>query len=149
MILEEILSPKRCHNKISVASKTQLLSILSDIIASDNKSLNAKNVFSALVERERLGTTCLNKGIAIPHCKVKKCNKVAGFLVTLENPVDYGASDGLPVDLVFALVAPSSNDKEHGNTRAEIAEFLSDDDFCFMARQTFDNEDLYNVAIMT
>ena len=101
-----------------------------------------------MVERERLGTTGLSKGVAIPHCKVAECTKVTGFLVTLENPIDFGASDGLPVDLIFALVAPSSNDKQHDNILNEIVNFLGDDDFCFMARQTFDNEDLYNVAIM-
>ena len=148
MILEEILSPMRCHNKISVASKGKLLSTLSDIIALDDKNFDAEVVFSALVERERLGTTGLSKGVAIPHCKVAECTKVTGFLVTLENPIDFGASDGLPVDLIFALVAPSSNDKQHDNILAEIVNFLGDDDFCFMARQTFDNEDLYNVAIM-
>lgn len=148
MILEEILTPTRCHNKISVASKGKLLSILSDIIALDDKNFDAEVVFSALVERERLGTTGLSKGVAIPHCKVAECTKVTGFLVTLENPIDFGASDGLPVDLIFALVAPSSNNKQHDNILAEIVNFLGDDDFCFMARQTFDNEDLYNVAIM-
>ena len=148
MILEEILTPMRCHNKISVASKGKLLSTLSDIIALDDKNLDADVVFSALVERERIGTTGLRKGVAIPHCKVSECTKVTGFLVTLENPIDFGASDGLPVDLIFALVAPSSNDKQHDNILNEIVNFLGDDDFCFMARQTFDNEDLYNVAIM-
>lgn len=148
MILEEILSPMRCHNKISVASKGKLLSTLSDIIALDDKNLDADVVFSALVERERIGTTGLSKGVAIPHCKISECTKVTGFLVTLENPIDFEASDGLPVDLIFALVAPSSNDKQHDNILDEIVNFLGDDDFCFMARQTFDNEDLYNVAIM-
>lgn len=148
MTLEEILTPTRCHNKISVASKGKLLSTLSNIIALDDKNFDADDVFSALIERERLGTTGLSKGVAIPHCKVAECTKVTGFLITLENPIDFGASDGLPVDLIFALVAPSSNDKQHDNILAEIVNFLGDDDFCFMARQTFDNEDLYNVAIM-
>lgn len=148
MTLEEILTPTRCHNKISVASKGKLLSTLSNIIALEDKNFDADDVFSALIERERLGTTGLSKGVAIPHCKVAECTKVTGFLITLENPIDFGASDGLPVDLIFALVAPSSNDKQHDNILAEIVNFLGDDDFCFMARQTFDNEDLYNVAIM-
>jgi PTS system nitrogen regulatory IIA component len=148
MTLEEILTPTRCHNKISVASKGKLLSTLSNIIALDDKNFDVDDVFSALIERERLGTTGLSKGVAIPHCKVAECTKVTGFLITLENPIDFGASDGLPVDLIFALVAPSSNDKQLGNILAEIVNFLDDDDFCFMARQTFDNEDLYNVAIM-
>lgn len=145
MTLEEILTPRRCHNKISVLSKKKLLSTLSNIFALDNPSLDADKVFSALVRRERLGTTSMGKGVAIPHCKITECTKATGLLVTLENPIDFGASDGLPVDLFFALVVPSSND----DNLAEIFKFLSDDDFCFMARQTFDNEDLYNVAIMT
>ena len=149
MIIEEILTPKRCHNKISVTSKTRLLSTISNIIATDNNSLDADTVFCGFVERERLGVTSLGKGVAIPHCKIAACTKITGSLITLENPIDFGASDGQPVDLIFALVAPNSNDKQHDNTLAEIAKLLNDDDFCFMARQTFDNEDLYNVTIMT
>ena len=149
MILEEILTPRRCHSKISVLSKTKLLSTLSNIIALDNTNLDADKLFSALAGRERLGTTSLSKGVAIAFCQIAECTKTAGFLVTLKNPIDFGARDGLPVDLVFVLVAPSTNDNKFDNDLAEISKFLSDNDFCFMARQTFDNEDLYNVAIMT
>jgi PTS system nitrogen regulatory IIA component len=99
--------------------------------------------------REQLGTTGLGKGIAIPHCRLAQCTKAIGALVSLDSPVDYDSLDGEPVDLVFALIVPEDGDDEHVKALGEIASLFLDEDLCFTLRHTFDDEDLYNVAIMT
>jgi PTS system nitrogen regulatory IIA component len=69
--------------------------------------------------------------------------------MTLDQGIDFDAIDAEPVDLVFALIVPEGRDDEHVQALGEIASLFQDDDLCFTLRQTFDDEDLYNIAIMT
>ena len=98
--------------------------------------------------REQLGSTGLGKGIAIPHCRVPLCKDIMGMLITLEDPVDFDAVDGKPVDILFVLIVPEQEMDEHVRTLAGLAELFNDDDFCFTLRQTNNSEDLFNIAIM-
>lgn len=149
MHLEEILSPSRCRSKIEGVSKKRVLNTVSDLIAQEFDGVDGDDVFAALMAREQLGTTGLGKGIAIPHCRLAHCDRVVGALISLETPVDYDSLDEQPVDLVFALIVPESGDDEHVKALGEIATLFLDEDLCFTLRQTHDDEDLYNVAIMT
>ncbi len=149
MHLEDILSPSRCRSKVEGVSKKRVLNTLSDIIAEEIEGVEGDDVFSALMGREQLGTTGLGNGIAIPHCRLAQCDRVIGALISLESPIDYDSLDGEPVDLVFALVVPEHGDDEHVKALGEIANLFLDEDLCFTLRHTHDDEDLYNVAIMT
>ncbi|WBA88479.1 PTS sugar transporter subunit IIA [Endozoicomonas sp. GU-1] len=75
--------------------------------------INAKELFEALVARERLGTTGLGDGVAIPHCRCKACPEPIGLFIRLAEPVDFDAVDREPVDLVFALIVPEGENQEH------------------------------------
>ena len=69
------------------------------------------------------------------------------MLITLDEPIDYDAIDGKPVDILFALIVPEEETDEHVKTLANLAELFNDEDFCFTLRQTQDDEDLYHIAI--
>ncbi|MFK7865213.1 MAG: PTS IIA-like nitrogen regulatory protein PtsN [Pseudohongiellaceae bacterium] len=147
MELDDILSPSRCHSQIDGVSKKRILTLISERLASEYSKLDAGEIFSALMARERLGSTGLGGGIAIPHCRVPLCSEIVGMLITLERPVDFDAIDGKPVDIVFVLIVPEQKTDEHIKTLAKLAELFSDEDFCFTLRNTQDAEDLYHVAI--
>lgn len=147
MQVEEILTPERCHSRIAGVSKKRLLTIISELLAENNQSLNANTVFNALMAREQLGSTGLGNGIAIPHCRAPRCPGIVGMLITLEEPVDFDALDGKPVDILFVLIVPEEETDEHVRTLASLAELLNDEDFCYTLRQTQDSEDLYHIAI--
>lgn len=147
MQVEEILTPERCHSRIAGVSKKRILTIISELLAENNQSLNANAVFNALMAREQLGSTGLGNGIAIPHCRAPRCPGIVGMLITLDEPVDFDALDGKPVDILFVLIVPEEETDEHVRTLASLAELLNDEDFCYTLRQTQDSEDLYHIAI--
>lgn len=149
MNLEELLTPQRCRAKVTGVSKKRVLNTLSDIVAAECPQLESDEVFAALLAREQLGTTGLSNGIAIPHCRLAQCDRVIGVLITLDQGIDFDAIDAEPVDLIFALIVPEGHDDAHVQALSEIASLFQDDDLCFTLRQTFDDEDLYNIAIMT
>ncbi|MDF1766753.1 MAG: PTS sugar transporter subunit IIA [Gammaproteobacteria bacterium] len=149
MHLEELLTLDSCRSKVEGVSKKRVINTVSDLIAQQLDDVESDEVFAALMGREQLGTTGLGKGIAIPHCRLAQCTKAIGALVSLDSPVDYDSLDGEPVDLVFALIVPEDGDDEHVKALGEIASLFLDEDLCFTLRHTFDDEDLYNVAIMT
>ncbi|GJM13644.1 MAG: PTS IIA-like nitrogen-regulatory protein PtsN [Pseudohongiella sp.] len=147
MQLEDILSPDRCHCRIEGISKKRILIKVSEIISENIESLEAEQVFDALVAREQLGTTGLGNGIAIPHCRLAPCENIIGALITLDDPVDFDSLDDQPVDILFVLLVPHEENDEHVRTLGELAALFNDEDFCYTIRHTFDSEDLYNIAI--
>lgn len=149
MHLEELLTPSRCRSKIEGVSKKRVINTVSDLIAQELEGVDRDDVLAALMSREQLGTTGLGNGIALPHCRLPQCKKVIGALISLDAPVDYDSLDGKPIDLVFALVVPEDGHDDHVRALGEIATLFLDEDLCFTLRHTNDDEDLYNVAIMT
>lgn len=147
MQLEDILSPDRCHCRIEGISKKRILNKISEIISENIDSLEASDVFEALMAREQLGTTGLGNGIAIPHCRLAPCQDIIGALVTLDKPIDFDSLDGKPVDILFVLLVPREENDEHVKTLAQLATLFNDEDFCYTVRHTLDSEDLYNIAI--
>lgn len=147
MQLEDILSPERCHCRIEGISKKRILFKISEIVSENIDSLEAAEVFDALMAREQLGTTGLGNGIAIPHCRLAPCENIIGALITLDQPIDFDSLDNKPVDILFVLLVPREENDEHVRTLAELATLFNDEDFCYTIRHTNDSEDLYNIAI--
>lgn len=147
MQLEEILTSSRCYCKIDGVSKKRLLNKISELVSKDIPDLDSAEVFDALMAREQLGTTGLGNGIAIPHCRMTDCEKIVCALISLDQPIDFDALDGKPVDLLFVLIVPALKTDEHVQTLAGLAALFNDEDFCYTLRHTYDSEDLYNIAI--
>ncbi len=144
--LTDLLTPARtvCHAPGS--SKKKLFETLAEIISTDQLSLPREEVFDQLIAREKLGSTGLGKGIAIPHCRVGNCTKPIGTLVTLAEPIDFDAPDDAPVDLLFVLLVPEEAHQQHLDILAGIARLFSDGEFCGRLRAAGDSAELFQVA---
>lgn len=147
MQLEEILSLERCHCQIEGISKQRILTKISEIVSENIDTLEAADVFDALIAREQLGTTGLGNGIAIPHCRLAPCENIIGALITLDEPIDFDSLDKKPVDILFVLLVPHEENDEHVRTLAGLASLFNNEDFCFKIRHAQDSKDLYNIAI--
>jgi len=147
MQLKDILTPERCYCSLEGVSKNRLLNTISEKIEDEANHLQASEILDSLMSRERLGSTGLGNGIAIPHCRVPTCNEVIGCLITLDKPIDFDSVDSSPVDLLFVLIVPVQKTDEHVKVLAKLAELFNDGSFCTSARNANDSEDLYNIAI--
>jgi nitrogen PTS system EIIA component len=117
MILEELIKPDNVLCNAHARSKKHCLEILSELLARADSELSNEEIFARLIERERLGCTSLDSGIAFPHCRVDGVKASCGALMKLSSPVDFDANDGEDVDLVFGMMVPSELDDSH---RADI-----------------------------
>lgn len=147
MQLQTILAPRRTLCGVQGSSKKRILDILARQIAQDIPTLNADDLFRSLVARERLGSTGLGHGIAIPHCRIENCTGTVGALIKLSEPIDFDAIDGEPVDIIFALLVPEEACDDHLQTLATLAGMFSDASFRNQLRQAQTDEDLYKLAI--
>lgn len=147
MQLSSILTPERTLHGAPGSSKKRVLENIASFICEDISTLDPLKLFEKLVEREKLGSTGLGKGIAIPHCRITNCTSVIGTLITLDNPVDFDAIDGQKVDLLFILLVPEEAHEEHLKALAKLAELFSQQQFCDQLRSSKDSEALYNNVI--
>ncbi|MCK5325332.1 MAG: PTS sugar transporter subunit IIA [Woeseiaceae bacterium] len=116
MLLEEIINPDAVLCNAQARSKKHCLEILSELLVRSNPDIAAEDIFDSLIERERLGCTSLDKGIAFPHCRVDGLNESVAAMIRLSEAVDFDAADGEPVDIVFGLMVPAQlNDSHHAD----------------------------------
>ncbi|MDT8896391.1 PTS sugar transporter subunit IIA [Halomonas sp. I1] len=128
MTLETILPPERTLFDVPGGSKKRVLEFFSTFIAQNTPSLDSQEVFSRLIGRERLGSTGIGHGVAIPHSRNPHCKApIAGFL-KLADPIDFDAVDGDPVDLVFVLLVPEQADDAHLALLGQVAAVMNDAD---------------------
>lgn len=147
MELDKILSQARCHCQVEGSSKKRVLKTIGEYFSNPGSELDAGDIFNSLMARERLGSTGIGAGIAIPHCRVPLCSDIVGMLITLKEAIDFDSIDNSPVDIIFVLIVPEQKTDEHIKTLAGLARLFSDEDFCYTLRSTQDSEDLYNIAI--
>ncbi len=116
MLLEEIINPDAVLCNAHARSKKHCLEILSELLVRSIPDLSADDIFEKLNERERLGCTSLEQGVAFPHCRVDGLKESVAAMIKLSEPVDFDAADGEPVDLVFGLIVPKAlNDSHHAD----------------------------------
>ncbi|RFB77988.1 PTS IIA-like nitrogen regulatory protein PtsN [Methylovirgula sp. 4M-Z18] len=144
MSLTDILSPDGILPSLKVNTKKQALQELAER-AGLVSGLSSREVFDALLQRERLGSTGVGNGIAIPHGKLAKCAKIFGIFARLERPIDFEALDGQPVDLIFLLIAPEAAGADHLKALASIARVLRDPAVTQKLRATRATPALYSV----
>jgi len=148
MQLQSILTPGRTFFGVPGSSKKRALENTAGYICNDISSMDDIELFNHLIARERLGSTGLGHGIAIPHCRIKNCHTITGTLVKLKQPIDFDAIDGQPVDLMFVLLVPEQAQDEHLQALAMLAEKFNDADFCQRLRMAEDSEQLFSQAIL-
>ena len=125
MQISEILSSDSILCGQAYSSKKMTLEELSKLLADTDSSISYIEVFDCLVTREKLGSTGLGKGIAIPHGRLKGSKKTIAAFIQLRYGIDYDAIDDAPVDLLFALLVPEDSTDEHLKTLAQLAEMFS------------------------
>jgi PTS system nitrogen regulatory IIA component len=148
MALTDLLSPDAILSALRVNGKKQALQEMSER-AAQVSGLPAREIFDALLQRERLGSTGVGDGIAIPHGKLANCKHIFGIFARLERPIDFEALDGLPVDLIFLLIAPESAGADHLKALAMIARVLRDQAMAAQLRATRDASALYSLLTLT
>ncbi|MGF6229751.1 PTS system nitrogen regulatory IIA component [Inquilinus ginsengisoli] len=125
----DFLRPEAILANLKAASKKQALQELARR-AAELTGQHERFIFDVLLERERLGSTGVGRGIAIPHGKLPHLQGVLGAFARLERPIDFDAVDEQPVDLVFLLLAPEGAGADHLKALARISRMLRDDSLC-------------------
>jgi PTS system nitrogen regulatory IIA component len=131
--IDEFLGPDRMILGLRSASKRQLFQELASVAATAT-GLDQAAILGALAQREKLGTTGIGDGIAIPHARVRDLKSLVGFFARMATPVDYDALDDAPVDLVFLLLAPDDAGTVQLKALARIARLLRDPEICARLR---------------
>ena len=144
MHLLDLLAPARVIAGAKVSSKKRLLELLAQQVA-DGDADRERALFDSLCQRERLGSTGLGHGVAIPHGRSPAMAVATGAVLKLAEPVDFGASDGQPVDLLFALAVPEHFTQQHLVLLAQLAEMFSDEGFRDRLRAAPDSDALYRL----
>ena len=147
MKFTEFLSLESIFVDIEADSKKNVFKILGNLFAKKNVSL-ASTIINRLNERERLGSTSVGNGVAIPHVKIRGLTKICGFFSSLERPIDFEAADKQPVDLIFALLAPENNKgTEHLKALAMVSRVFNDKNIRAKLRSSENTDSLF--AILT
>jgi PTS system nitrogen regulatory IIA component len=129
MEIQQLLSPARTRCRVEAADKAAALAALAELIGTDVAALDTTALNNGLAARERLGSTGLGDGIAIPHCRLKSAQTLTGALITLTEPIEFEALDDEPVDILFALIAPEDAAQAHLSALAMLAEHFSQSEF--------------------
>ena len=146
MELSELLDQRGVVAGLKAGSKKQVLQELAQR-AAEVTALGEREIFEVLLQRERLGTTGVGRGIAIPHGKLKGLDRLHGLFARLDAPVDFDAIDDEPVDLVFLLLAPEGAGADHLKALARISRLLRDQTVCAKLRGSEDSDAIY--ALLT
>ncbi len=123
--IEELLEVDQVLGNENPSSKKQLLQILADQ-AAKKTGIDTRKIFDVLLKRERLGSTGIGNGIAIPHGKLSELNQIVAVFARLRKPIEFDAVDDQPVDIVFLLLAPENAGADHLKALSRVARVLRD-----------------------
>jgi len=146
MDIADLISPASVVANLRVGSKKQALQDLAKR-AAETTGLSERAIFEVLLERERLGTTGVGNGIAIPHGKLPGLRQLYGLFARLETPIDFDAVDEQPVDLIFLLLAPEAAGADHLKALARVSRLLRDRTVCEKLRGANQADAMY--ALLT
>ena len=147
MLLEQIIKPDSVLCNAQARSKKHCLEILSELLVRTVPEISSEDIFERLVERERLGCTSLDQGVAFPHCRVEGLDTTIAALIRLSEPVDFDSPDGELVDLVFGLMVPEKINESHQANIRSIADLLGDQILRQKMRDATTSNELYDSLI--
>ncbi len=145
--VDNLLTPARVMCRVDAASKKRVFELAARQIAASDANLIDTEVYAQLLAREKLGSTALGTGVAVPHCRVEGCEKPIGCLVTLSEAIVFDAPDDQPVDLLFVLLVPAEAAQEHLDILAELATRFSDQAYCAQLRAARSEQELLASAM--
>ena len=144
MEIADLLSPDAVISHLKASGKKQILQEMAHKAAGLTR-LPERRIFEILSEREKLGSTGMGQGIAIPHGRIAGIEKMTGLFAQLEKPVDFDAMDDQPVDLVFLLLAPVGAGADHLKALARVSRLLRNQSVCEKLRAAADSAALYSL----
>jgi nitrogen PTS system EIIA component len=144
MPMTEFLKPRAVFSGIKIASKKQLLQFMSEK-AAEMTGIAERDIFDTIMQRERLGSTGVGNGIAIPHGKMKLANELTGLFVRLDQAIDFEAIDDQKVDLIFMLIAPELAGADHLKALSKVARTLRTAEIVDGIRRAPDSSAIYNI----
>ena len=148
MQLADIISPERVVSNVQAKSKKRAFETTSGVIASNaDISMGVNDIFDSLIARERLGTTAIGHGIAIPHGRVKESNETIGAFMQLSEGIDCDALDNQAVKLIFAVLVPEKTNEEHLQLLARLAQMFKNSDLREKLMAAPDNQTLYDLLV--
>jgi len=140
--LVDLVAQEAVIDDLKCSSKKQALQELSRIAAKQT-GLHERAIFDVVLERERLGSTGVGDGIAIPHGRMAEINQITGLFARLKEPIEFDAVDGHPVDMVFLLLAPETAGADHLKALSRISRLLRDKRICEKLRGAVGADALY------
>lgn len=144
MKLSEIVTKSCIFIDLKVSSKRALFKEISQMISQKTK-LNINDILEKLNEREKLGSTTIGDGVAIPHTKISGLKKVFSIFIKLKKSIDFSSSDSSDVDLIFVIIAPKESQSEHLMALAKISGFLKIKKNVDKLRKTKSQDEVYNL----
>ncbi len=146
MQINQVLSPDCTKSAVRCTSKKRALEFISEV-AAEHTGQNPTELFECMLNREKMGSTGIGNGIAIPHARMFTCDKAVAILVQCTEPIEFDAVDNKPVDLLFALLVPDAQCKEHLKTLSSMAERLNDKQVLKQLRAAQSDKELYEIMI--
>lgn len=145
MLLKDYISEKGVIFATSVSSKKRALELLSESLAKQHPDLTKNKVLDALLSREKLGSTGLGKGVAIPHCRLAEIENIHVAMLKLDKGVDFESADGLAVNYLFCMVVPENAADEQLHLLSGLAKLLRNDQVRRSIENCSDAKCLYNL----
>lgn len=146
-IFTDLLVEPCVHSLIQVDNKKRALQFLSQLFANYLKNINSQSILEHLINREKLGSTQIGNGIALPHARLEALKSPLLALVTLKTPIIYDEGNTNKVDILCALLVPEKTADQYLNILKELAFLLQKPAFCYALRHAKTNIDLYNTII--
>ena len=146
MHISDILQAERIACQQDISSKKRSLELLSALLAETLPDFAGGEIFDSLISRERLGSTGLGKGVALPHGRLNGLKEPIAAMATLKQGTDFDAIDREPVDLLFALLVPEESTEEHLQILAHLAAMFSNQDFCTKLRSCDDSAQCFELV---
>ena len=143
MELSQLVSTDSVVCNADISSKKRALEFLAELLAKESSTADAFDIFQHLTEREKLGSTSLGHGVALPHARTSTSDKAIGAFIKLEQGIDFDSPDNKPTDLLFALMVPEHYTDEHLEILSSLASCFSDEVLCHNLRTSDTSEELY------
>ena len=147
MNIRSILTPDRTAGSLQASSKKRAIEIIAEHIADSIPGLETGVIYRRLIEREKLRSTAIGSGVALPHSRLPDCDSIVGGLFVFDEPIDFSAYDDMPVQIIFTLLVPETETDEHLAALAMLAERFEQSAFRQKLLDAASNEDLYELAI--
>ena len=144
MTISALLSSDRIFIDADISSKKRLLEFIANTVATQF-DLSQSKIFNNLLDRERLGSTGLGAGFAIPHARLVDLDTTIACFIRLNQPVKFEAPDNQPVDLVFAIIIPEKATDEHLKILSSLAKIFSQSDICDAIRNASTDEEVARI----